>query len=250
MSDQQGGQDPCRQGAIPSSLSIPPWVPRCLVSKAHQLHAREFKSDHAWDVALIERLVTDARMEDVWQELTKRKRDASYRQTKYYHHAAHPPRGASLGTQSEMQAKAILELFVHTFSAARWSRLPGASIPYSERAESLRRDADIAKKERPKKVAVPFAQKAISMAEAYEDLAKVPVKTDRAVIIDILEFMKERFGPSMNRVTATLASVALGRPVSQDRVRDLSRRKRAAKSRGEPAKKTRGKRAEKAPKSP
>jgi hypothetical protein len=249
LSDQQDGQDLCRQSATTSSLSIPPWVPQCLASKAHELYARELKFGHGSDAALIERLISDARMERVWQELTKRERIA-YKPTKDFHREAHPPRGVSPGTQSEMQDKAILELFVNAFLVARLPGLPGSSIPYSEMAERLRRDADIAKKERPKKEAVPFAKKLISTAAAYERLAKMPVDNDQTVIIDIIEFMKARFGPSMHRITAALASVALGQPVSVDRVRDLSRRKRATKAQGKPAKKSRGKKAKKLPKAP
>jgi hypothetical protein len=138
-----------------------------------------------------------------------------------------------------MQDKAILELFVHTFAAAQAPMLPGSSISYFEMADRLRRDADIAKKERPRKQGEPFAKKLISTAKAYESMEKVPVENDQAVIMDIIEFMKARFGPSMHKITAKLASVALDRPVSVDRVRDLSRVKRAAKPR------VRGKRAKK-----
>jgi hypothetical protein len=249
MSDQGSFQDPCRHSAKTTSLSIPPWVPQALASKAHELYARELKLGHGSDAALIERLISDARMEDVWQELTKRKRIA-YNPTKDFHHPARPPEGIGSDRHPDTQDRAILELFVYTFSAARWSRLPGASIPYSEMAERLRRDADIAKKERPKKVAVPFAKKLISTAEAYERLSKVPVDKTHVVLMDIVELMKARFGPSMHRITAKLASVALGLPVSEDRVRDLSRRKRATKARGKPAKKSRGKKAKKLPKAP
>ena len=244
MSDRQGDLDACRHNATPFSLSIPPWVPRCLESKANELHLREHQSGNRSGAALIVRLVTDPQMQEVWQTLTNRKRFA-YKPTKDFHQSAHPPRGASPGTQSEMQDKAILELFVYMFAAARAPMLPGSSISYFEMAERLRRDADIAKKERPRKRAGPFAKKLISTAEAYECLAKEPVDNDQAVIMDIIEFMKARFGPSMNKTTATLVSVALDRPVSEDRVRDLSRGKRATKAPGKPAKKARGKRAKK-----
>lgn len=249
MSDRQDGQDLCRQSATTSSLSIPPWVPQCLASKAHELYARELNLGHGSEAVLIERLVSDARMERVWQELTKRKRIA-YKPTKNFHHPARPPEGIGSDHHPDTQDKAVLELFVYTFSAARLSRLPGASIPYSEMADRLRRDAAITKKERPRKQAEPFAKKLISTAEAYERFAKVPVDQDQIVVKDIIEFMKERFGPSMHKITATLASVALDRPVSVDRVRDLSRGKRAAKSRGKPAKRSRGKKAKKLPKAP
>ena len=78
----------------------------------------------------------------------------------------------------------------------------------------------------------------------------MPIDNDQAVITDIIEFMKTRFGPSMHKITATLASVALDQKVSVDRVRDLSRRKRATKTPGKPALRVRGKRAKKSPKSP
>ena len=249
MSDQQGGQDLCRQSATTSSLSIPAWVPQCLVSKAHEIYARELKLGHGSDAALIERLISDARMEHVWQELTKRKRIA-YKQTRDFHHPARPPEGIGSGHHPDAQDKAILELFVCTFSAARWSRLPGASIPYSERAGQLRRDAAAIVSERTSKQAGPFAKKLISTAKAYERLAKLPVDNDQIVIVNIIELMKARFGPAMHKITATLASVALGQPVTVDRVRDLSRSKRATKARGKPAKKSRGKKAKKSPKSP
>jgi hypothetical protein len=249
MSDQQGDQDPCRQSTRAPSLPIPPWLPQYLVSKARELHARELKLGHASDAALIVRLVTDSRMQVVWQELTKRKRDSSYQQTDDYHHAAIEPVGIS-GDKSKIQDAAILELFIATFAFARAPMLPGSSIPYDEMAKSLRRDADTAAKERPRKQAEPFAKKLISTAAAYERLAKVPIDNDQVVIKDIIECMKTRFGPSMHKITATLASVALDQKVSVDRVRDLSRRKRATKTRGKPARKVRGKKARKSPKSP
>jgi hypothetical protein len=188
-------------------------------------------------------------MQVVWQELTKRKRDISYQQTDDYHHAAIAPVGIS-GDKSKIQDAAILELFIATFAFARAPMLPGSSIPYDEMAKSLRRDADTAAKERPRKQAEPFAKKLISTAEAYERLAKMPIDNDQVVIKDIIECMKTRFGPSMHKITATLASVALDQKVSVDRVRDLSRRKRATKTRGKPARKVRGKKAKKSPKSP
>lgn len=228
MSDQRGDQDPCRQSTRAPSLPIPPWLPPYLVSKARELHARELKLGHASDAALIVRLVTDPRMQVVWQELTKRKRDISYQQTDDYHHAAIAPVGIS-GDKSKIQDAAILELFIATFAFARAPMLPGSSIPYDEMAKSLRRDADTAAKERPRKQAEPFAKKLISTAEAYERLAKMPIDNDQVVIKDIIECMKTRFGPSMHKITATLASVALDQKVSVDRVRDLSRRKRATR---------------------
>lgn len=248
MTKQEDGQDPSRHAATQFSLSIPAWVPKCLVAKANELHLREHQLGHRWAAALIVRLVIDPRMQGVWRQLTKRKR-ASYQPTDDYHHAAIPPAGIS-GDPSKIQDAAILELFVATFGIARAPMLPGSSIPYLEMAERLRRDAAIAERERPRKQADPFAKKLISTAEAYERLAKVPIDSDQAVITDIIEFMKARFGPSMHNITAKLASVALDQKVSVDRVRDLSRRKRATKTRGKPARKVRGKKAKKSPKSP
>ncbi len=202
-------------------LQIPEWFPQCLVPKARELHARELSLGHDADAALIERLVADHRMDKVWRELSKTKR-VEHQTTSEPWHRVTPPLGSFPVPDIDLHQRAFLELFIYTFSIARHPNLPGASIPYAERARQLRLDAETVATERSKKEGEKVAKKLIAAAEEYERLARTPRTRDQIVSItrDLAELMKERFGSHFYGTVATLVSVAVDQKLGVDFVRE------------------------------
>jgi hypothetical protein len=202
-------------------LQIPGWFPPCLVSKAKELYARELNLGREVDAALIERLVADPRMERVWQELSKRIR-VEHKATNEPVHPVTPPDGFVSNPDTELRQRAFLELFVGTFVVVRHPNLPRARIPYSTRAERLRRDARTLVAERPQKEGAKAVKKLIAAAEEYERLARTSRPRDQILSItkDVVMLMKERFGSHLYRTAATLISVAVDQKVNVDFVRE------------------------------
>jgi hypothetical protein len=223
-----------------SSLTIPQWFPKELKETARRMHVLALKSsDHT--LALVERLIKSPRMENVWQQLSKRQRQ-KYRAAENFHHKAQPPFHNSLRPSKDIQYSAMRELFVWICMAAHWSwLLQTASPSYSKRAEQLRADAVRVSHSRLSRKGAKLANRLVRAASAYEELGQLPSFDDhRTVVADIVLFMRERFRSPMYGLTAAIASVALEREITASKVREWSRRTKRTK-----AKRSMGNRAKK-----
>ena len=215
--------------AATPGMTIPAWVPRCLVAKAIALHSRETTSGRERDAALIERLTNDGRMERVWQELSKRKR-IEHKQTEDFRYPIRPSAGSVPTTAIEAQSRAFLELFMVAFmDTLCWPWLPGNSVSHREMARNLCVHAESVQGGQPRSKRRQLARRFYDAAKAYEEwevLEPLDHVHTVSVVINIAAFMNERFGSPMYGLTATVASVALGRDIRRQNVVDWYSRHR------------------------
>ena len=217
------------------ALVFPPWFPPYLEPEACRLYAKAVGLGFKWKIAMVERLVSDVRMQRVWRELSEHRRDRDYRGTDIFEHQATPPSYVPhCGiTNLTIQQIAIRELFCLTASIAECFEL--LSERWSvERAMELRADADRLQGGRPRKTCSALAKKLIAAAEAYEQTDRLkPLSRARLMqaVTEIAAFMEERFGSTMHTLTATLASVALNLKITPSNVREWVGRNRPAKRR-------------------
>jgi hypothetical protein len=82
-------RDPAIEGN--KALIFPSWFPPYLEPDARRLYAKAVDLGFEWKIAAIERLVSDARMQLVWRELSEHRRDPkTYRKTNTFEHEAAP----------------------------------------------------------------------------------------------------------------------------------------------------------------
>jgi hypothetical protein len=74
------------------ALVFPPWFPPYLEPEACRLYAKAVGLGFKWKIAMVERLVSDVRMQRVWRELSEHRRDRDYRGTDIFEHQATPPK--------------------------------------------------------------------------------------------------------------------------------------------------------------
>jgi hypothetical protein len=217
------------------ALVFPPWFPPYLEPEACRVYAKALDLGFKSKVAMVERLVSDFRMQRVWRELSELRRDRDYRGTDIFEHQATPPshfRRSGVRNLT-IQQTAIRELFYVTANSAQCFELLSESGSI-ERATELRADAGRLQEGRPRKTCSAFAKKLIAAAEAYEHADRLkPLSRARLVqaVTEIAAFMKERFGSTMHTLTATLASVALNLKITPSNVREWVGRNRPAKRR-------------------
>jgi hypothetical protein len=82
-------RDPVIEGN--KALVFPPWFPAYLEPDARRLYAKAVGLGFKWGIAMVERLVSNSRMQHVWRELSEHKRDReTYRKTPIFEHQATP----------------------------------------------------------------------------------------------------------------------------------------------------------------
>jgi hypothetical protein len=185
--------------------------PPSLRRMASLLHTKADYSGKFEKASLIARLT--ARMDPVWDELTKHKR-SSHKQTPNYLHPASPPREASAMSPKDAQTKALEELFYTVVSMVECQQLlsPPACVGADallEKANRLRGNS-----RRSKSIGSLLSKAATAIASLPQ-----PDRT-RDVAIGLATYLKERFGKPMYETTATIASVALGKSVTKAMVRN------------------------------
>jgi hypothetical protein len=77
------------------ALVFPPWFPPYLEPEACRVYAKALDLGFKSKVAMVERLVSDFRMQRVWRELSELRRDRDYRGTDIFEHQATPPKSFS-----------------------------------------------------------------------------------------------------------------------------------------------------------
>jgi hypothetical protein len=215
------------------SFNIPSWVPPPVVDTAKAL--RIHFVDRRDDLAVLDRIVSDDRMDMVWKELLKRKKGAS---TEFFY-SAHVPSIES-DDDAAHHSGAMAALFYYAMSLA----LSGPKVvtvrelenirgKLLDESEMLKRAAELLRVRGPGRVATNSAAGAADGAQARkaesDQLAKAKtrliVKRDtgdpqaRCFAILFARRCEELFGTEMHGVTARVASVALGRTITQRAVR-------------------------------
>src|SRR5664279_770696 len=97
--------------ALEEPLTLPDWLPPAVVMQVRRLEARCLPADQQ---TILQRLATDARMRNVWRELSRRKRPSGD-----FFTPANPRLDKPTLSLDEAQAEALGELFHFAFCAAR-----------------------------------------------------------------------------------------------------------------------------------
>jgi hypothetical protein len=201
-----------------ADLSFPKWFPPHLRSSAHRLHGKASAAKQMSDSKLLERLVNDPRMANVWREFERKKRG-----TNNFLHPAIPPPGVI--NKGNVQRHSTLELFCTVFEVIRQRRLLSLStLSYSQMSKRLRHDAE-ALKTGPKRKYGLHRKRLEKAAETYATLDAEGMFEEqiRSMVVEIADFMKERFGTVMLKTVSTIASVALGCEITPSDVRNWVR---------------------------
>jgi hypothetical protein len=199
-------------------LVLPGWVPDRVAAKGIELFRRETASGNSNTSAILQRLLTDPRMRQVWAELSKRRR-RNHRSTDTLLYPARPPNSVTLSPMADdVQAIALLELFMHAFLALRLLGEPeicnaGLATQLKEIAIFLSQDKSQDKRKAP-------AVKALRKAASAYDTPKRESDQARALAQYLAEFLQERFGNAMHGITSIIVSVLLNRAVSASQVRE------------------------------
>lgn len=183
----------------------------------------------------MDRIVSDDRVDMVWKELLTRKKGAS---TEFFY-SAHVP-SINSGDAITHQHAAMAALFYHAVSVAvsaarvvTRADLEGLRRKLLDESEMLERAAELLRVRGPGKAAPDNAAGVADCAQARkaesDQLAKAKtrliVKRDtgdpqaRCFAILFARRCEELFGEEMHGVTARVASVALGRTITQRAVR-------------------------------
>jgi hypothetical protein len=183
-----------------STVEIPPWVPRSVQEPALQLYRRALGTFEGRPPAMIKRLICDERMNAVWQQL---------------------------------RAKGGEAFFAELFGAIVWRmQVPFLTQPmHAGKAAELRDHAQGVKERRPEKKFGCYAGSLLKAARSYDalDEAGLPREEIMKAVGDLVSLLTERFGSPHYPIAATIAAVALDRPISADDVRNWVRAVKMAK---------------------
>jgi hypothetical protein len=196
-------------------VKVPRWTPPSVGWMIGKLGAEQLPPNAA-DV--LTRLITDARMQNVWKALQARKRPSR----EYVHPAIQPPHAPQRDADGR-QAAALAETFHFVFCAAR-DQMKVSKHEESEqrRAEVLSEAALFRKTAQmiPSEDAETFVRTAEKWTAAANNIrgADDPLtvlndrgdRLARGVQIIIVAFLRDRFGNRLDGTAATLTAVALG----------------------------------------
>jgi len=197
-------------------LSFSKKFPASLQARASAMHAQAFQAENSMKAALIERLASDSRMDTVWVELTKCKRDySSYQSSTEYFHPARAPKQATASLVTDPQPTAIEEFFRWIVSAVECAQLLAAAndVPV---ADLLLQEADRLRgaDSRRNKSTVDQLSKAAAICASIQKPNLAP-----QVVIELATYLEERFGSAMYGMLSTVASVALDQNITKAMVR-------------------------------
>jgi hypothetical protein len=186
------------------SLDVPTWVPPAVAHQARLLHRQAVEAEAPWlqsreAIPLIERLVTDSQMQNVWGVLKRRKRE-NYRRTGKPFHPATLPRFAHDPGQAVARQAVAAGLLFHF--AVFFRLAPVRAIPARLLSANPRVDEDdpiVVERER----------------------GNLDV---RGYAVCLAEQCRELFGGphtgAMYRTVARIASVAFDRTIAATAVRE------------------------------
>jgi hypothetical protein len=234
--DEKGfAQDHAKSGTF--APTIPDWLPRCLEDTVSDLYAKFSNFDWSDDHHLMDRtlealvnVVTDKRMNKVWRELSRSRRNERVSLPK-----------ASNNWSSERQRKdfemqqfleEIVYLTATTFenlpAIKRYSPSQSKLGEWKKTAVALRQEAAEIRTAGGNRKSF-LAGQLLAAAEAYDELSgdtkpsrrgKKPDAVARDLAIEFSRITKTRFGSPLFSTLATTISVVLRRRVTARSVRD------------------------------
>jgi hypothetical protein len=216
--------------------AFPSWLPPLVREQAHALRSEMLKSGTPDDIAVLDRMTSDPKMEAVWKYLQKHRR-AGYRRTDDYEHAVRDPMAHSGVNRSSfptraswLQQLAMRELYIE---AVRWACAYAAPASpdhlYLTDALRLRGEAQQCLEREPFGLSVAtkrrLATRLRRAADAYTDAAKeartkASEEIPRYVMMMIAGRMHDLFGKRMYGQAATIASLIMERDVTPTMVRE------------------------------
>jgi hypothetical protein len=227
------------------SLSIPPWFPPYLKETACSLHREAFERGSA-EGQIVARLVTDPRMQSVWEELEKRNHDPNDRQIdgspKTFKHQVYAEPGAD-----ELEQQVAIRSFFHYIvevAAFRIPRLPkweSGAFDKSRRrneAATLRAGAEILRKRVGESVRLASEDDLCRQHQRLMDLLRSATILDHETEpswekrhkLMVKEFVggvgvqaKLLFGSALTKTTANIATVSFWREITPNTVREIFR---------------------------
>ena len=213
----------------PGSLPLLPWVPDAVAYAARALYADAVRRHDNQYLEVLKRLVTDCRMQPAWAQLLKRRRK-QYRSTEPFFHPAKPVWDIPDNTL-ERQHRAIGSLLFLAVNLA----VDSARVMTRREVETVRRKAlDDASKLRDVAKFLSPPDPALEAADAREREAALwgaaysgPLVVQRDMgdararyfVILFASQCRQLFGSPLYGLTATVASVALGRQLTPRPVR-------------------------------
>jgi hypothetical protein len=226
------------EGAIGGSrdaLTIPPWVPEPVAQAARTLHAHFPKSNNAKYDVVLKRVVADERMRNVWKQFSRRRR-THHKPTDVFLQSVDLLRIDSEAPQDHQDA-AMTSLLNFAVNLA----VDGPRVITPEKLETVRRRirndlealrtaANAIRRHAPNEAAV--AKVNGDLARNLEDqlsrMEASPLVVDRdtgdaqarCFCILFTRHCRQLFGSPLYGITAIVASVALGRNITQRAVRE------------------------------
>src|ERR1700730_12228626 len=189
----------CGVSAMRDPREFPPWLPPLVREQAHVLRSELLRSGTPDDIAVLERLTGDPRMEAVWTYLQKRRR-VGYRRTGYEHAPLDPMAYTGVNRSSFptraawMQQLAMRALYIDIIA---WGR--GFAAPSSPR-HPYHADAD--------------------ESAAKDAGARTVEELPRYLAAMIAGRLHELFGKQMYGQAATVAGLIMERDVTLAMVRE------------------------------
>jgi hypothetical protein len=238
-------------------LIVPSWVPKVVAQQADVLYERAVASRSAQHVAVVERLATDPKMEAVWKELAKKRRDKYWPTNSFFHPATLPNPDMLLefmksqtSTVAALQ-EASMAYLLHRVVFCAFEAVPfmlSRPKPHPKRREwekmakrlredatEIRRAEEAAKIRQPGKIHDEFSDRLLDAALVYGFLADNPITITgkhlfternrgdaeaRALATSTAHACLEIFGTAMYTTVATITGVALGRQINWRMVRE------------------------------
>jgi hypothetical protein len=204
----------------PGALVIPPWVPDAVSKAARALNPPAGKGDDNPIYEVLKRLLVDQRMRRVWRELTKQKKDSA---TTFVHSAKLTWDFDNAADRQDTAIASLLYLAVN--------------LAISDPTVMTRREVEVQRRRFLDKTAAAFVQGDVAAARDHEvkaaDWAAAAATRTRLVVerdtgdsqarcfaILFADQCRRIFGSPLYGVTATVASVALGRKLTARAVRN------------------------------
>jgi hypothetical protein len=229
-------------------VDFPSWLPPLVAERARELHQQAIEMERNDEAAMIVRITSDPRMEQVWAHLRNKRRDPDERhvRTHEYEYAAidrdpnGPYRSDRFPTRAEWRQQVALEKIYSEI--IRWgglrSRLPlSEARQYAQEATSLRAKAAVEAKHwsgtdrrinRCRAEHAKLERAYIKAADAADALAAASITdTDdlspAIVTVRVAETLLKNFGKRMYGQTASIASVVLDQTVTAEKAREYCR---------------------------
>jgi hypothetical protein len=214
--------------------TFPSWLPPLVREQAHALRSELLRSGTPDDIAVVERLTSDPRMEAVWTYLQKRRR-VGYRRTGY-EHAPHDPMAHSGVNRSSFPSRAVWlqqlamrALYIDIIAWGRGFAAPSSPRhPYHADADRLRAEVRFLGNE-PFGLSAATKRRLASLlrrtADAYESAAKeararTVEELPRYLAAMIAGRLHELFGERMYGQAATVAGLIMERDMTVAMVRE------------------------------